>query len=241
MAGEYLRDKIPHSLSFRPGPLHRLDRETSGVLLFSKSLKGAQYLSRALRDGLLVKTYLAVLEEEFSGEELWEDYLIRDRRAKKTFAVSVTPGKTPQPGGEIPVAARKAITKVKALRSGGKTSLAELQIKTGRTHQIRAQATLHKHPLSGDKKYGSKGGAFYLHSRSIQFPADNPLGLPSEIKAPPPEKNFPSRFRRCAPDVRVDSGPRAAIEGTAGTFPAGTDSVGSVTAALPCRDWLSGR
>jgi 23S rRNA pseudouridine955/2504/2580 synthase len=177
----YLKDKIKPSLSFRPGPLHRLDRETSGVIIFSKSLKGAQYVTMALREGLLTKTYIAFVEGKIGADkteewaEIWEDNLWRDKAAKKTFACKEAHG------------TKKAITKVKVLsyQKNENRTLAQFEIKTGRTHQIRAQAASRGHPLCGDKKYGASACArFFLHSQSIEFPPDNPLALPQKIIAP---------------------------------------------------------
>jgi len=74
---EYLSPRIPASLSFRPGPLHRLDRNTSGILVFSKSLKGAQVFSRLLRDGKIEKYYLALLDGKIRKQAEWIDRLER--------------------------------------------------------------------------------------------------------------------------------------------------------------------
>jgi 23S rRNA pseudouridine955/2504/2580 synthase len=81
----YVAGRIPQSLSFSPGPAHRLDRGTSGVILFSKSLAGARYISGGLREGVFRKTYLAIVEGTITGEEIWEDTLSRDSDAKKTI------------------------------------------------------------------------------------------------------------------------------------------------------------
>jgi 23S rRNA pseudouridine955/2504/2580 synthase len=179
----YLAGRIPQSLSFSPGPAHRLDRGTSGLILFSKSLDGARYISRGLREGIFCKTYLAIVEGKITGEEFWEDALLRDRQAKKTIVGQ----------GEGLCKAKSALTRVKALAHTERLTLVEARIETGRTHQIRAQAAARGHPLVHDRKYGGTGSAsgiggktFYLHSHCIEFPVDNPLHLAPRITAPLP-------------------------------------------------------
>jgi 23S rRNA pseudouridine955/2504/2580 synthase len=157
----FLADRLSPSLSFRPGPLHRLDRNTSGVMVFSSSLEGARRFSALLREGRVVKRYLALAEGRIEGEEVWEDHLFRDRAAGKSFIAAAGTG-----------TGRRALTKVRALANSDRFSLILLEIATGRTHQIRAQAAARGHPLAGDRKYGGgpRKGGFLLHALSIAFP-----------------------------------------------------------------------
>jgi 23S rRNA pseudouridine955/2504/2580 synthase len=186
----YLKPVLPPSLSFRPGPLHRLDRPSSGVIVFSTSLEGARRFSALMRERKLRKEYLAIADgimEDEGTRIAWIDELIRDREAGKTLAQ----GK----GGEK---SRKALTRVRPLAEAGGRTLILAEIETGRTHQIRAQAAAHGHPLSGDLKYGGRplAGGFFLHARALEFPApptggrdgaeDFP-GLPRRIEASLPE------------------------------------------------------
>jgi 23S rRNA pseudouridine955/2504/2580 synthase len=73
----YLAERIEESLAFTPGPLHRLDRNTTGLVMFSRSLRGAQAFTEKLRNHRLVKLYLAVLEGHLTAPQLWEDPLLR--------------------------------------------------------------------------------------------------------------------------------------------------------------------
>jgi 23S rRNA pseudouridine955/2504/2580 synthase len=174
----WLAGTLPESLSFKPGPLHRLDKPTSGAIAFSETIEGARLFSRLLRERKAEKTYLAIVEGHMTGEQVWQDELARDAARRKTFA-----------GGEA--GAKSALTVVKALASNGSYTLLEARIVTGRTHQIRAQAASHGHPLAGDSKYGGHcfPGGFYLHAWKIDL-GGRIAGFPQPLTAP-----LPSPFR----------------------------------------------
>jgi 23S rRNA pseudouridine955/2504/2580 synthase len=178
----YLRGRLPPSLSFRPGPLHRLDRPTSGIIAFSTSLEGARNFSLLLRQARIRKNYLALAEGEAGEAAIWEDGLFRDRERKKTFS-----------GGDDLPGIQKARTRVFTLARAPGYSLLRLEIGTGRTHQIRAQAALHGCPLAGDRKYGGspQRGGLFLHAYSLEFPPGAVSPLPDALEAP-----LPGGFRR---------------------------------------------
>ena len=184
LARSYLERKLPPSLSFRPGPLHRLDKPASGIVVFSKSLEGARSFSALLRERRVRKTYVALLGGTLRRAETWEDLLTRDRELGKTF---VSPGNGAASGRDAP---REALTRVRPLASAaGTVTLARLEIDTGRTHQIRAQAAAHGHPLTGDRKYGGapRKGGFLPHARSLELPGRALPGMPRRLEAPLPE------------------------------------------------------
>jgi 23S rRNA pseudouridine955/2504/2580 synthase len=170
MVRSFLADKLPPTLSFKPGPMHRLDKPSSGIVVFSAGIEGARLFSSLLKEQKVKKTYLAIVEGNVGKEEIWEDLLIRDKIKKKTFI-----SKKKSDNG------KNAVTKVKPLSTKGGCTLVIAKIATGRTHQIRAQAAEHGHVLFGDKKYGSnfKGGLF-LHARKMEF-------LDINIEAPLPQ------------------------------------------------------
>ena len=145
----YLEGKIPASLSFRPGPLHRLDRMSSGVIVFSVNLEGAKRFSAMMREGRIKKYYLALVEGTIEKAEVWQDELERDHNNKKTILGT--------PGGKV----KTGLAFVKPLAGNGRCTLILVEIKTGRTHQIRVQAASRGHPLPGDKKYGGKSFSFH--------------------------------------------------------------------------------
>jgi 23S rRNA pseudouridine955/2504/2580 synthase len=173
------------SLAFVPGPLHRLDRNTSGALAFSLGIRGARDFTAALREGLVSKTYLALVDGEVAGEEVWEDELVRDEDTRITRAA---------PGGAF------ARSRARPLAISRGKSLLAVGIDTGRTHQIRAQASLHGHPLCGDAKYGGSAAAFYvLHAYRLDFLKEILPGLPLSILAPLPEDSRACLLRSLGP------------------------------------------
>ena len=145
----YYADRAANSLAFTPAPLHRLDRNTSGALAVSKSLKGARDFSQALREGRIGKEYLAVLDGSMGSSELWTDLLVRDGDGKVTAPCDLAP--RVQDGVHAGREARSLA--VPLARAHGKT-LALIRLYTGLTHQIRAQAAARGYPLAGDNKIG---------------------------------------------------------------------------------------
>ncbi|OHD23074.1 MAG: hypothetical protein A2Y38_15035 [Spirochaetes bacterium GWB1_59_5] len=156
-AAAYYRERAASSLAFVPAPLHRLDRNTSGALAVSASLAGAVAFSAALREGHISKTYLALLDGELCDEETWVDELSRDSEAGITTIEKV---------------GKHAEAYVRPLLYRGGYTLAAIQLGTGRTHQIRAQAASRGYALAGDTKYGgsSSRGGYLLHCASLGLP-----------------------------------------------------------------------
>lgn len=169
MVLSFLRGKISRSLSFTPGPLHRLDKPSSGIVVFSENIEGARLFSALMRERKIKKTYLAVIEGSLKHEETWEDCLVRDKKTKKTFVSSESKS------------GKNAITKVTPIAAFKNYSLIKAEISTGRTHQIRAQAAFHGLPLAGDIKYGGHGkDGLFLHAWKMEF-------LDVSLEAPPPK------------------------------------------------------
>jgi 23S rRNA pseudouridine955/2504/2580 synthase len=174
----YLDGKIERSLSFTPGPLHRLDRGASGIIVFGSSLAGARSFSALMQTGLLKKKYLALLEGRLTGAQVWRDNLEYNNAARKTRVYGVD-------AADDKKNAKYAETCIVPLEYGDGLTVADVEIATGRTHQIRAQAAAHGFPLYGDRKYGSKNPPpFFLHACRLDFPSGCPF--PPSITAPPP-------------------------------------------------------
>jgi len=187
MVQSYLAPKLPPSLSFRPGPLHRLDKPSSGVLVFSTSLEGARLFSGMMRGGMIKKEYLAIVEGKIEKAETWVDELFRDTKIKKTFTESQVGNNPEQLKGKY------AVTGISPLTANKACSLVLFKIETGRTHQIRAQAASRGYPLLGDRKYGAShlSGGFLLHAWRLYLPPP----FPPMIEAPLPE-NFKETIKK---------------------------------------------
>jgi 23S rRNA pseudouridine955/2504/2580 synthase len=178
----YLTGKLPPSISFLPGPLHRLDRNSSGLLCFSKSLEGAVRFSAAIRYGKIRKTYLALTEGSFEGTRHWEDRLIRgaDMRSRALSADAAE---------EYEGKSKVASLEILGLKGGGELGLALIRLHSGRTHQIRVQSAFHGFPLAGDVKYGAsrRNFPYLLHAFRLSFDQELYKGLPLSLEAPIPE------------------------------------------------------
>jgi len=194
MVQAFLINKLPPSLSFKPGPLHRLDKPSSGIVVFSSSLEGANFFSNLMKEQKIKKTYIAIVEGTVANKHFWTDYLIRDKEKKKSFIVKNDEQGTEDKIGKI------AITMVKPLAAAQikdkPYTLIEAEIETGRTHQIRTQSSFHGHPLAGDIKYGGHAftGGFYLHSWKMEFTL--PENKVVKIEAP-----LPAEFQKLVSKV----------------------------------------
>ena len=168
--------------------VHRLDRDTSGLLMVAKKRSALVELHRMLRDGEVDKRYFAVVKGRWSGKEELRDSLHKYVTAQ----------------GERRVAVREdgqsAVTRVKALKAKEAASLLELRLLTGRTHQIRVHLAHAGHPVLGDDKYGdfelnkalAKSGVRRLFLHACRLTLRHPLtgaalafdsALPEEMKA----------------------------------------------------------
>lgn len=152
----YLNSKIKDSLSFNSGPLHRLDRNTEGLIVFSVSLNGARTFSELMQNGNIKKVYITLVEGEHHKKEVWKDYISRDGNRCKSHL---------DDSGKLAHTIFNPI-----FTKNGKT-LALVEIKTGRTHQIRVQCSTHSRPLVGDGKYNNKTDyrSYFLAAISLTF------------------------------------------------------------------------
>lgn len=189
---DYDFQNIRKSLSFRTGPLHRLDKRTTGLIAFSQNLEGAQAFSKAIQEHRIKKTYLAIVEGALEQTETWTEKISRNEKdldSSKFHTVSVnSDSKNSKESNTtaIPIAYGKY--------KGIQVSLVKFIISTGRTHQIRATSAYHSHPLLGDTVYGarqiSEKQLLFLHSYSLEF-QENLFSLPKKIVCSPGE-NFVS-------------------------------------------------
>lgn len=155
---EYEKKKNPKNKIFI---VHRLDKDTSGLVLFAKNEK----IKYALQNNWdkVIRKYYAVVEKEVLENKTLINYL----QESKTGEVFVTNNK---------VMGKKSITKYEVLSKNNKCSLLDIEIKTGRKNQIRVQLAYILHPIIGDKKYGNtKNKELLLQAYYLKFnhPVDN--------------------------------------------------------------------
>lgn len=159
----YLKEKYAKPGNVFIGVVHRLDRPVGGLVVFAKTSKALARLNDMLRDRKIHKKYWAVVEgKPQKDEELLTDRLVSVERNNKTY-IAKTGDKE----------AKEARLHYKVLARGERYSLLEIDLITGRKHQIRVQLSNMGHPIKGDLKYGARrsnpGGSISLLARSIQF------------------------------------------------------------------------
>ena len=127
---------------YRPGIVHRLDKDTSGLLIVAKNNIAHENLAEQIKTKTCKRFYIALLEGNLRQDEgVCETFLTRSEKDRKKYEVSTNKGKL-------------AITKYKVLQRFQGYTLVEFELKTGRTHQIRVHAKYLGHPVVGDKTYG---------------------------------------------------------------------------------------
>lgn len=180
----YLKEKYNKPGNVFCGVVHRLDRPVGGVVIFAKTSKALSRLNEMLRKGEIHKTYWALVEGHPEKEEgSLENWLASDGRLNKTFVSSQS---NPE--------AKKCALTYKTIGRGDRYTLLEINLLTGRKHQIRCQLANIGHCIKGDLKYGAKrsnpGGGISLLARHIEF--IHPVSkTPISIDAPIPKEFQP--------------------------------------------------
>jgi RluA family pseudouridine synthase len=157
-------------------PVHRLDRETSGLLVVAKTRSAARLLSEVFSSRGAEKIYLAVTERP-------------PRPGSGTINAPIRVRKGSSSRAEIHERGRKAVTRYRMLETlpGGR-ALVEVRIETGRTHQIRAHLASIGSPILGDSKYGiSRSGRLRLHAWKLRLPHPGSRGTIEVVAPPPPD------------------------------------------------------
>ena len=155
---------VPAVLNEQPGgevfPIHRLDKNVGGVMVYARTKQAAAALSRAVQEGTMVKEYVAMVHGTPPETGDWTDLLFKDSSKNKVFVV-----KKERKG------VKKARLEFQTL-SAGEDSLVRIRLHTGRSHQIRVQFSSRGFPLVGDHKYGARDGKKepMLFSCCITFP-----------------------------------------------------------------------
>lgn len=177
-----------HAMSEGFFPVHRLDKVASGLLLYAKNPRSAKKLSEALQEGKIKKRYHIIVEsagdtskeddealsvktnstkntgsseaKRLPKEGCFSDYLYKDVKKQKMFPVK-----------KLRKGVKEAILHYQVLEERDGLALVDVELETGRFHQIRAQFSAHGFPLFGDGKYGSRQkGNVALHCYTLSFP-----------------------------------------------------------------------
>lgn len=184
---QYLKEKYNKPGNVFIGVPHRLDRPVSGLVVLAKTGKALARLNEMFRNGEVKKTYWAIVKEcpkETEGELV--HYLVRNEKQNKSYAYDKEVKNS-----------KKAILHYKLIGHSQNYYLLEVDLKTGRHHQIRCQLAKMGCPIKGDLKYGSPrsnpDGSICLHARSVEF--IHPVSKKQiALTAPVPEGNLWNGF-----------------------------------------------
>ncbi|MCH7657779.1 MAG: RluA family pseudouridine synthase [Bacteroidetes bacterium] len=180
---EFLKKKYNKPGNVFLGVIHRLDRPVTGVVIYAKTSKALSRMNRMFKENAVSKVYWAIVKEppEILAGEL-RHFIVRDRRKNKSYSYE-----------EPVLGAKEGWLDYKLIAQSENYSLLEIELHTGRHHQIRSQLTKIGSPILGDLKYGfprsNKSGGISLHARTLSFL--HPVKKePVKITAKPPEENL---------------------------------------------------
>lgn len=161
-------------------PVHRLDRETAGIMVYAKTSFAAAELSKQAEQNKIKKRYYAVVQgipEEKSG--VLTDLLFRDKQKNKTYVVN-----------RMRKGVRDASLEYSVIGENDGLSMLDILLHTGRTHQIRVQFASRKMPLVGDGRYGGGSGKLALFAHTLEFTHPK-SGETLSFSAKPENEDFP--------------------------------------------------
>lgn len=142
----------------RPGILHRLDKDTSGIIVIAKNDRAHENFSKQMESRTIEKTYVTLVHGVIKNKGIIDAPIGRHHLKRKDMTVSES--------------GKHAITEFKPIKNFEKYTLLEVKIKTGRTHQIRVHLSKIDHPVVGDPQYGKKDDLLdrqFLHAKEIKF------------------------------------------------------------------------
>ena len=180
---QYLKEKYNKPGNVFIGVTHRLDRPVSGLVVLAKTSKALARLNEMFRTGKVEKTYWAIVKKQPPAKEgTLTHYLTRNEKQNKSYAYD-----TEKPGSKL------AVLHYRLLTRSDNYFLLEVNLETGRHHQIRCQLAKIGCPIKGDLKYGfprsNPDGSICLHARRVKFvhPVSGKL---IEVEAPVPDDNL---------------------------------------------------
>lgn len=153
---EYIKNKYNKPGNVYLGLVHRLDRPVGGIMVFAKTSKAANRLSKQVQDKTMKKTYVAVVQGKTEKEGTLKDKLEKDSKHNIT---------------KISEKGKEAILNYKLLKYKNNYSLVQINLITGRSHQIRVQFSSRNHPLYADQKYNKnpEKGQIALFAKELEF------------------------------------------------------------------------
>ncbi|RLD77451.1 MAG: RNA pseudouridine synthase, partial [Bacteroidetes bacterium] len=160
---EYIAEKYNKPGKVFLGVVHRLDRPTSGIVVFARTSKALERLNKMLREKTIKKTYWAVVKNPpQNSDDTLINYLKKNPKNNKSTAFSKETKET-----------KRAVLHYKTITKSDHYTLLEIDLETGRHHQIRCQLANIGSPIKGDLKYGfnrsNKNGGIHLLARKIEF------------------------------------------------------------------------
>lgn len=158
---KYVKEKYNKPGNVYVGLVHRLDRNTEGIMVFAKTSKAASRLSAQIREGAFNKSYIALIEGILKDQEgILINNLAKNENTRTAYESEN---------------GKKAILEYKVINTRDNYSLVNVKLVTGRFHQIRAQFSIIGHPLYGDIKYGSKNQTNYAVLQAYSLIFNHPI------------------------------------------------------------------
>jgi 23S rRNA pseudouridine1911/1915/1917 synthase len=159
----YIKERDAKPGNVFMGVTHRIDRPTTGVVIFAKTSKALERMNELFREGGVDKTYWAIVKQApAKDEDLLVNHLSRNEKQNKSYVSKTATAET-----------KEAKLKYKVITKSDNYSLLEVQLLTGRHHQIRVQLSSIGSPIKGDLKYGfsrsNPDGGICLHARKVEF------------------------------------------------------------------------
>lgn len=176
----YIKDTYHKPGNVFTGVIHRIDRPTSGAVVFARTSKALKRMNELVKDRGMKKTYWAIVKNMPNEHEAeLKHYLVRNNKKNKSIAYN-----KPVPDS------KEARLSYKLIGKSDNYYLLEIDLKTGRHHQIRAQLAAIDSPIKGDLKYGfprsNKDASISLHARSVEFIHPVKKEKISVVAPPPP-------------------------------------------------------
>ena len=187
LAKEYIKEKYQKPGNVYLGIMSRLDAPVTGVVLLARTSKAAARMTEQFRTHAAQKTYWTLVEgTPHPADGTYEDWVIQDERHRRMHVVDSTRS-----------GAKEARLGYRLLSSDGRMSLLEVELETGRKHQIRLQMAHHGHPIVGDRKYGSQlrfSSGIALHARRLVVA--HPVRDEAMLFEAPLPKSWPRGFQK---------------------------------------------